>query len=238
MIDFYACFMLIIVLGWRSLLERLVVRRILSLVAVLFTLLNVSQVYQVQAGILTPWHMNKGKYFWSIGKLDKSHAERLGGRKDTPPFHGHSEVWYDELPDIVGDSPHWSFTRTNGDVLVFDKETEFNGSFRYTIRQEASVYLGFELELERLEHEPNAASEAYVVIEAKNGAGERYHYDAFFINDHPDGNTETWKTWRYRYVIPQQVETGDEVALYFWNKGAGKFELRKLHLKLRAYSNE
>lgn len=238
MIDFYVCFMLIIVLGWRPLLEKLVVRRVLLMVIMLFTLLNVSQVYQVQAGIITPWHMNLGKYFWTIGKLDESDEERLGGRNDTPPFHQHSEVWYDERPVVSSDDPHWSFIRTDGDVLVFDQEIEFNGSFTYTIRREASVYLGFELELERLEHELNAASEAYVVIEAVDPDGERYHYDAFFINDYPVGNTETWKAWRYRYVIPQKVETGDEVALYFWNKGAGQFELRDLHLKLRAYSNE
>jgi hypothetical protein len=235
MIDFYAGITLVVMLWLNTLHWRKWYGWALSVFLICTTLLSVSQVYQLKHGIISPWHMNAGKYFWSLGKLSEQDMHRLGGRWDTPPYHKQTAIWYVGAADPNENPPHWHFTKTDGSTVKFNANTPFNGTFRYTIRQEQSAFLGVMLQLESKEEQQDAASEAYVVIEAKHPEGERFHYDAFYINDFPGNDLDRWQTWSYRYIIPSPVQTGDEVTVYFWNKGLGSFSLRNVQLELKAY---
>ena len=234
MIDFYA--LLIIPIG--SALNTLRGLRTKAITAVFFGLcifLNFLQSYQVNVQILPSWNLNADAYIWAIGKLDKKHSKMLGGRNDVMPYHQSTKTIY-EGGWNQKDNVHWTIHHTElkeqGLHLIMNEEVEFNGVFKYTFTEATKDRVFVDYQLERKEYTENEATNAYVVIDVKDSSENRKYYDAFRINDRPDLPLNKWKQWSYKYDVPVSIEKNDLIAVYVWNKGLGRFNLKNPHLKL------
>lgn len=234
MIDFYA--ILIIPIGLT--LDALTRQRTKALTASFFGVciaLNFIQSYQVNAQILPSWNLTVDAYVWAIGKLDKKHAQMLGGRSDIMPFHKSTSIVYEGGWNQENDV-HWSIHHTElteeGLQLIMNEEVEYNGVFKYTFTEATKDRVFIDYKLERKEFTQNAATYAFLVIDVKDSADDRKFYDAFRLNDRPDLHLNEWKQWSYKYDVPVSIEKNDQVAVYVWNKGLGRFNLKSPNLKL------
>lgn len=225
MIDFYALLLLPIALWWDGLEKRKLTVALLA-VTVFISALNFVQVHQMKHGILSSWHMNAQKYFWAFGKLNPDkHADLLGGRDDTMPYHKRSELIYSGTPkDADG---HWNAKhRSEGKAdAVFDADVEFSLGFRYAFEGHDDPNVFLKMELERTEFSQDAATNAFLVIEVLNSEGASTWYDAFRVNDHPGAEIGRPDSLRYAYSLLDKVHRGDVIKLYFWNRGKGSFEV-------------
>ncbi|MEQ9188584.1 MAG: hypothetical protein RLP15_12685 [Cryomorphaceae bacterium] len=233
MIDFYSILLLPIGLWWDGLTKRNLNIALLAF-AVLMSALTLVQVHQMKHGILSSWHMNAQKYFWAVGKLNPDkHAHLLGGRDDTMPYHEQSELLYSGTPkDADG---HWNAKhRIPGKAdAVFDADVEFSLGFRYAVEGHKVPNIFLNIELERTEFSPDAATDAFLVIEVLNPHGESTWYDAFRVNDHPGSEIGQPHSLRYAYSLKDKVHPEDVIKMYFWNKGKGSFEVTITSFELR-----
>jgi len=225
MIDFYA--LLVLPIAWAAskvhFKHRNAFMAVIGLGCVLLTTL---QVHQMNTGILSPWHMNASKYLWSIGKLDpQKHANQLGGRIDTPPYHKTKTVLYQG--SLESHDGHWQ-AKHRGDQgqAVFDSEKEFNLGFNYAFSDTPEGKLLLQYSLDRISFSENAGTNAYLVIEVKDVEGENKLYDAFRLDDHPGMPLDETEHFDYQYNLGLDINQGDRLKVYIWNKGKGSFEVR------------
>jgi hypothetical protein len=238
MIDFYAVLVLPMA-HWLDKLKSPALQRTIQVCVVLCACLTFFQIEQLRREIISAWNMNQGKYFWSFGKLDKRFAERIGGRNDTPPYHHKETIVYECALELDKSTPHWSVRNTrklrDGQVvLALDQNVEYNLGFNYRFTAPLSENHLLTLSLDRYELDPNAASEAFVVIELRDELDTLKLYDAFLINERPDMPLQTWQPWTYQYAIPGGTQQGDLLRMYLWNKGKKSFYVRDVRFTLKA----
>ena len=198
-------------------------------------LLNFIQSYQANRLILPSLNLNADAYFWAFGKLGSEHSQKLGGRSDIKPYH-HSETIIYEGEWLALNNDHWTVNHIDTfetiPSAVYNEIIEYNVTFRYEFTEAESDRVFLELELDRKEYEPNAASKAFVVIRLKDSTGKDKYYDSFKVNDRPDLAVEQWKRWFYQYNIPVLIDKDDKLVVYVWNKELTSFNVRQPKLKL------
>ena len=234
MIDFYAILVIPIGLFINSTEHRIQKLGVISFL-MLCILLNFIQSYQANRLILPSLNLNADAYFWAFGKLGSEHSQKLGGRSDIKPYH-HSETIIYEGEWLALNNDHWTVNHIDTfetiPSAVYNEIIEYNVTFRYEFTEAESDRVFLELELDRKEYEPNAASKAFVVIRLKDSTGKDKYYDSFKVNDRPDLAVEQWKRWFYQYNIPVLIDKDDKLVVYVWNKELTSFNVRQPKLKL------
>ncbi|MEX2597355.1 MAG: hypothetical protein WEC59_10545, partial [Salibacteraceae bacterium] len=236
MIDFYALLVLPIAM-WLDAPKKRFVNWLCAAFLVFTTILNITQTYQVHTGIASSDHMNFEKYTWTLGKVNTKYSYKLGGRDDLLPYHKSKKLLYEGPQSLDVNLMHWSFgsigVEGGHSTILLDSNTIYNAQFRYQFSSVPDFDKFFvTMSLERKELAQNAASNAYVVIDVLDQDDERKHYDAFFINDHPDLPFNTWQSFNYSYSIQPKIKQGDQLKIYLWNKGGKPFLVRNIEMKI------
>lgn len=230
MIDFYA--IMVIPMAWFINGLRIRSIRLASLVfGCACVVLTFIQTHQIQTNIMSSWHMNTSKFFWTFGKLDATkYAGLLGGRDDTKPYHTTQAIIYEgEMKDHDG---HWRANYPFKDsVAVFDESREFNLGFKYSFEDQAFESYFLEFDWQYTLTQPAAVKDAYVVIEVWKG-DVRTHYDAFRLADRPDEPDSFIRTQAYRYRLPNDAAVPAQLKVYVWNKGLKKFRIEDPHMRI------
>ncbi len=230
-IDFYPVFALLLGILLENTLG-LLRRTILIIVLMICFSLNMIQSYQYHSGILHRFSMNAEKYKYVFLRTSDGYRNALGGNMDMQPYSKHpKELIYSTLNDFEREYPRWN----NGKILIVEDSVYSPGrtSNKYgvysanefgttlVIQDDSMFYnsrkIFVEASLKRLELEDNSSSEALFVIDIRNDNNESQYYYRFRLNDVPNQNRNTWRTYNYSFEIPGLKSPDERIAIYIWN---------------------
>lgn len=229
MVEYYGLFVLIIALWFDK--QILVVKGVVLLIVLFFSILNVVQTYQYSKGIVDVDSMTQEaykyvflrtsyKYRHVIGSADESFYGELSKKpllESVNTFETKPEGWTKSHHTIIKkiDSLEYCF--------LFNDKTPYSTSYRFVVNDEdwqKRLYLT--LKLSYFEPSENAAIEALYVVDVRDSINELKYYKPFKIKRLPDKVINRWRKSHIGLVLPELVK-GDRVKVYCWNKALSMF---------------
>jgi len=187
--------------------------------------LQLFQSWQHEKGILHPFNMDREKYALSFLRTDTRIGQRFGNGYIAELYAPHGwdtvasvSLSADSTLHLSGSWQHTPALRLSGDRLPAGRELYAN------------------IEFSRRSIDPFASDSAFVVFTYSTEGIQRMH-ETFAMNDIRGLDDTQWRQWRHAFNMPK-AEAGDEVAIYLWQPGHGRIELRDLRVTLRAVRNQ
>lgn len=188
-------------------------------------LLNLIFCYQYKAGILPPAGMNKEKFTYIFLKTDKKYAGVLGGCNDLLPYSkNHPEATY-------------TFENSFNEIEFFNyKEKEYGVAYEIPHLNFNTSKIYIKVELRRKETELNSSANALLVLDVQSPGNVTKSFQAYKLNDTPSESCCDWKTWKYNVTMDGNIEAGDKLTVYIWNKEKKEFYIDDFKVKVYNYN--
>ena len=200
-------------------------RSALMALAMPLILLQLFQAWQFQAGIIHPFNMDREKHALIFLRTGEDARNRFGDANVAELFAPHG---MDTLASVSlsGDSTlHLSASWQHSPALRLSGD-----------RLPAGRQLFADIELTRRAIDPFASDTALLVFTYATGERQRMH-ETFPMNDIRRIDDRRWRHWRHAINMPG-AEPGEEVAIYLWQPGRGRIEVRDLRVTLRAVRDQ
>lgn len=204
-------------------------------------MLSMFQTYQLLEGILSN-SMNFEKYTATFGVWNKAKSPVLGGIHDLEPYHLNKKIIYRDTfkadqPDAHWQADHFRTTVGYGPSVNYAGQV-FNLRFHYTLPASDWHALFVELQLDRLEIDPNACSEAYGELRLLDSAGNEKTGNSFILNHAPSSRVGHWKSWTYTMEVMGSIDKNDRLKFYIWNPNKRDFLVDNIGMSIYGLSND
>ncbi len=231
MVEYYGLFTLVIAL-WVDVLKPMA-KKIVLVVIVLFSALNLVQTYQYSKGIIDVDSMNREAYEYVFLQTSDNYRNVVGSGDES--FYGHLT----EKPllkttnsfDVV--TSGWTVSKSIDTAVfislpasyAFNAEVPYSASFSFIAdsvisRNRLYVKLG----LYYWEPALNAVQEALYVVDVRDSLNDLKFYKTFRIKRLPDKEFRHWRKSHIGVLMPE-LEVGDKVKVYCWNRAQTQFNI-------------
>jgi hypothetical protein len=230
MVDYYSLFVIVISLWIKDLKRRS--QKLIFILLVLFSALNIVQSYQYSKGIIHVDSMDLNAYKYIFLKTSDKYRNAIG--PDEEYFYGElSEPLVIARSDLATIKNGWRNPQKN--ILKKDKnrelyeplndQTVYGPSYTFIADKNMSnkkLYL--KLSAEFIEKDTNAAKKAFYIVDIKDTGNKQVFYKGFLLKKIPDDITGKKVTGKTGIKLPP-LRPGYRVKTYVWNNGKKKLSL-------------
>lgn len=244
MVDFYALFLLIIVLFAENIKKKAFKVLIILFIGVT-VFLNLFQTFQYSKGILHPDSMTKEAYWYVFLKSDNAYSGVIGDYDEY--FYGtiSEKPFLITQADLQNPKGVWSLPsktildeNKNRQVVALDINAIFSPSFKIHMPDSLlgmkNLYVIFKTDY--LEIEKNSALNCLFVVDISKENGELLFYKTFRLKRLPDEKTNKWTKGRIGFKLPEIKPDMEKITLYIWNKNKQQILLDSLEIGFYAYT--
>lgn len=245
MIDFYSIFLLVILVFFNSLKNKIVKTAVLSF-AGLAVFLNLFQSYQYKNNIIHPDSMNREAYWYVFLKTGEQYESAISGQYEY--YYGKlaENAFFESSNSIDEPTQGWSTAQipktldeTGNTCAEMNAEAVFSPTFHYRIPPELigkrNLYVIFSTDY--FEMNKNAAGKALFVADISDTSGTTVFYKSFRMKTLPDEKVEEWKNAEIGFKLPEISKDFAQIKFYIWNIEGGQFYLDNLRLGFYTYEN-
>jgi hypothetical protein len=245
MIDFYSIFLLVILVFFNSLKNKIVKTAVLSF-AGLAVFLNLFQSYQYKNNIIHPDSMNRESYCYVFLKTGEQYESAISGMYEY--YYGQlaEQQFFESFNSIDAPVQNWSpaqiplnLNETGNICAEMNAEAVFSPAFHYKIPPELigkrNLYVIFSTDY--FEINKNAAGKALFVADISDTNGKTVFYKSFRMKALPDEKAGEWKNAEIGFKLPEIPKDFAQIKFYIWNIEGGQFYLDNLRLRFYTYEN-
>ncbi len=238
MVEYYGLFGLITALWIEK--QKLFYKRLVLLVVVVFSMLNVVQTYQYSKGIIDVDSMTREAYRYVflrisdqyrnvIGSGDESYYGKLTNKPLLESVHSFDAKiggWSATL------SPDTGVFKSSPKSFRFSQDVPYSPSFSFvadSLYTSHKLYL--KLSLNYFEPTVDASVHALYVVDIRDSLSRLKFYKAFRIKRLSDKVIRRWRKSHIGIVLPN-LNRRDKVKLYCWNKRLRSFNIDDFRVAL------
>jgi len=238
MVEYYGLFGLITALWIEK--QKLFYKRVVLLVMVAFSILNVVQTYQYSKGIIDVDSMTGEAYSYVFLRTSDKYRNVIGSGDES--FYGKltNKPLLESVNSFDAKTGGWSATKsTDTDVFKsspksfrFNQNVPYSPSFSFvadSLYSNHKLYL--KLNLNYFEPTIDASVQALYVVDIRNSLNRLKFYKAFRIKRLPDKVVHRWRKSHIGIVLPN-LKVGDKVKVYCWNKMLTRFNIDDFEVAL------
>ncbi|HEY9115610.1 MAG TPA: hypothetical protein VIN10_13000 [Bacteroidales bacterium] len=245
MIDFYSIFLLVILIFFHSLKNKILKSAVFTFVG-LAIFLNLFQSYQYKKGIIHPDSMNQEAYWYVFLKTGENYESAISGQYEY--YYGElaENEFFESLNTIEVTPQGWSAAQipakldeTENIIAEMNSEAVFSPTFHYKIPAELvgkrNLYVIFSADYYELTE--NSAGKTLFVADISDTSGKTVFYKSFHLKALPDEKAGEWKKAEIGFKLPEISAEFAQLKLYIWNIEGGHFYLDNLRLRFYTYEN-
>jgi len=244
MVDFYALFLLLIILFADTLTKRFY-QIGLGIFITFTSFLNLFQTYQYSKGILHPDSMTQDAYWYVFLKTGQNYEDVIGDFDEY--FYGElsKEPFLKTTADYINTRTGWSKpgktirddTR-NHEVVLMDENAIYSPAFRFAFPDSLfgrkNLYVKFNLDY--LELEKNAGMNCLFVVDISDSTDDLLFYKTFRVKRLPTDVTGIWQKGQIGFKLPVIKPEMQRLTLYIWNRDKQNILLDSLQIEFYTYA--
>jgi hypothetical protein len=189
--------------------------------------LNLVYAYQFTNGIIRYSNMDRKKFFMVFLKTSKEYKNYFGGVNDIQPYapNGFETIHYfDRYFDYHQDKC----------LYIEGKEFPLETQFSYPRNKHHIRHVWIEVSFKRKFVKPDGMKDVLFVVQTNDGINDTIKlYAAERVEEFPDEKPNEWKEVFLRIWLPNSIDGGDRVKLFFWNKGRESFYLDDIKINFQ-----